>query len=210
MRRPSWNVRTNSAGQYRAYYDHQGHKHRLRGGTFQAEFPIPSPALLKSIARSAELTAYLATEVNADRADQWIRAFITRTNPQLDGWPDLPALVEWIRLSVGHFLEHVPPAARLRERPDSLRDPAGRSRRSGAGTVAQRWSAACRVPQHPGRRWPRTVASTTGQRQRTATRPPWSPGADVRGRSHLLVHLLVLSPTPIGPWAISVELGIPP
>jgi len=122
MRKPSWNLRTDGTGHYRAYYAHQGRKHRLRGGTFQAEFPIPTPAVLKSIARSAELTAYLATEVNGDRAAQWIREFITRTNPQLDGRQDLPALAEWIRLSVGHFLEHFAPAARLRERPDSLAD----------------------------------------------------------------------------------------
>jgi integrase len=122
MRKPSWNVRTDGTGHYRAYYEHHGRKHRLRGGTFRADFPIPSPAVLKSIARSTELTGYLAAEVNADKAAEWIGAFITRTNPQLDGRQDLPALAEWIRLSVGHYLEEFPPAARLRDRPDNLAD----------------------------------------------------------------------------------------
>ena len=122
MRKPSWNVRTDGTGHYRAYYEHHGRKHRLRGGTFRADFPILSPAVLKAIARSTELTGYLAAEVNADKAAEWIREFITRTNPQLDGRQDLPALAEWIRLSVGHYLEDFPPAARLRERPDNLAD----------------------------------------------------------------------------------------
>jgi hypothetical protein len=122
MRKPSWNVRTDGSGHYRAYYEHHGRKHRLRGGTFRADFPIPSPAVLKSIARSTELTGYLAAEVNADKAAEWIGRFITRTNPQLDGRQDLPALAEWIRLSVGHYLEEFPPAARLRDRPDNLAD----------------------------------------------------------------------------------------
>mgnify|MGYP001155568034 CR=1 FL=1 len=60
MRKPSWNVRTDGTGHYRAYYEHHGRKHRLRGGTFRADFPIPSSAVLKSIARSTELTGYLA------------------------------------------------------------------------------------------------------------------------------------------------------
>jgi len=122
MRKPSWNTRNDGVGHFRAYYERYGRKHRLRGGTFQADFPIPSPALLKSIARSVELNGYLAAEVNTDKAAEWVREFITRTNPQLDGRQDLPALAEWIRISVGHFLEEFPPAARLRERPDSLAD----------------------------------------------------------------------------------------
>nr|HPM83479.1 hypothetical protein [Candidatus Anammoximicrobium sp.] len=122
MRRPSWNTRNDGVGHFRAYYERYGRKHRLRGGTFKADFPIPSAALLKSIARSAELNGYLAAEVNTDKAAEWVRDFITRTNPQLDGRQDLPALAEWIRISVGHFLEEFPPAARLRERPDNLAD----------------------------------------------------------------------------------------
>jgi len=122
MRRPSWNTRNDGVGHFRAYYERYGRKHRLRGGTFKADFPIPSAALLKSIARSAELNGYLAAEVNTDKAAEWVRAFITRTNPQLDGRQDLPALAEWIRISVGHYLEEFPPAARLRERPDHLAD----------------------------------------------------------------------------------------
>lgn len=122
MRKPSWNVRTDGTGLFRAYYEHQGRKHRLRGGTFRADFPIPSPAVLKSIARSAELTSYLAAEVNADKAAEWTREFIARTNPQLDGREDLPALAEWIRLSVGHYLRDFPPATLLRDRPDNLAD----------------------------------------------------------------------------------------
>jgi hypothetical protein len=78
--------------------------------------------VLKAIARSTELTGYLAGEVNADKAAEWIGGGITRTNPQLDGRQDLPALAEWIRLSVGHYLENFPSAARFRERPDNLAD----------------------------------------------------------------------------------------
>jgi len=99
--------------------------------------------VLKSIARSTELTGYLAAEVNADKAAEWIGAFITRTNPQLDGRQDLPALAEWIRLSVGHYLEEFPPAARLRERPDNLADLFAKweRRRRGMGASAAELSA---------------------------------------------------------------------
>ena len=143
MRKPSWNTRNDGVGHFRAYYEHHGRKHRLRGGTFQADFPLPSPAVLKSIARSAELTSYLAAEVNTDKAAAWVRAFITRTNPQLDGRQDLPALAEWIRLSVGHYLEEFPPAARLRERPDNLADLFAKweRRRRGMGASAAELSA---------------------------------------------------------------------
>ena len=46
-----------------------------------------------------------------------------------------------------------------------------------AGTVAQRWSAACGVPRRHGRRQPGTAGSTTRMATPRVTRPPTSPGS---------------------------------
>lgn len=122
MRKPSWNARADGPGRFCAYYERKGKQRRLRGGVFRADFPLPSLKVLKSIGQSAELTSYLAGEVNADKAAEWVREFITRTNPQLDGREDLPAMAEWFRLSVGHFLRDCPPAKKFCDRPESLID----------------------------------------------------------------------------------------